>query len=180
MTSHFLRSHYDWDDEAAKTKRYFGPIKRSNVAVATYKSTKKNLHNIKTTFSDVAQDLRFAEEKIVSGGEEERITVKVDVQEIKFLSDGEDLKNQRWNKVKTKAKSFGSAVKKTVASPMSSSSVKRGLKKMNVTNTNTRNLLNSTLSALSPRDTAFLSNPKKNKKRVQGTTQQYVLQMQFT
>ena len=104
----------------------------------------------------------------------------MDVQEIKFLSDGEDLKNQRWNKVKTKAKSFGSAVKKTVASPMSSSSVKRGLKKMNVTNTNTRNLLNSTLSALSPRDTAFLSNPKKNKKRVQGMTQQYVLQMQFT
>ncbi|GMH99807.1 hypothetical protein TrVE_jg2110 [Triparma verrucosa] len=169
MTSHSLRSHYDWDDEAAKTKRYFGPIKRSNVAVATYKSTKKNLHNIKTTFSDVAQDLRFAEEKIVSGGEEERITVKVDVQEIKFLSNGEDLKNQRWNKVKTKAKSFGSAVKKTVASPMSSSSVKRGLKKMNVTNTNTRNLLNSTLSALSPRDTAFLSNPKKNKKRVQAS-----------
>lgn len=153
---------YDWED----SKPSHGPVKSPNALVSTYRSTAKGLHNANLTLKATTSDAEFAIETLYTGGEDERVTLKVAIGEIRFLEEGEEVAvSPRWGKVKKNLSSLTSTLKKAVKSPQ------KGMARMNLTlnsaNVNSKNLLNNLSSALSPRDTARLTTPKRNMKNVQ-------------
>ncbi|GMH89134.1 hypothetical protein TL16_g11362 [Triparma laevis f. inornata] len=78
---------YDWED----SKPSHGPVKSPNALVSTYRSTAKGLHNANLMLKATTSDTEFAIETLYTGGEDERVTLKVAIGEIRFLEEGEEV-----------------------------------------------------------------------------------------